>query len=181
MPGEVAPEGVMEGVRWGQIFLWKVYCPLCSSSIWQHLSGPEKQWLNTVHPYNAILIALLSILVFWVVCTHSVSYDSIGQGLKSRDLRKELSRCEVCILPFVLPKCKWRQDVRVQHLRFPCILKWDWKDYYKGLGSNVFLFVSNFQKENIHSPNNKNMEKGLRMKDNRTRFGRRVEGCTWGY
>lgn len=31
--GEVAPEapeGVMERVGWGEIFLWKVYCPLCS-------------------------------------------------------------------------------------------------------------------------------------------------------
>lgn len=146
-------------------------------SVWQ-LSGPEKQWLNTVHPYNAILIVLLSILVSWLVCTHSVSYDSIVQGLRPWHLWKEHDWCEDSFLPFVFPKSKWGQDVRVQHLRFLCLLKWDWKDYCKGLGSNVFLFISTLRK---YRQNNKNMKRGIRMKENRARFGRRVKGCTWGY
>ena len=155
--------------------------PYVAFSVWQHLSGPEKQQLNTVHPYNVILVALLSILVSWLVCTHSVSYDSIGQGSRSRDLQKELSWCKVCVLPFVLPKSKWRQDVRVQHLRFPCLLKWVWKDYCEGLGSDILLFVSNLKKENTLSPNNKNMKRRIRMKENRATFGRRAKGCTWCY
>lgn len=116
--------------------------------VWWPLSGPERQWLNAVHPCNAIFIALLTILVSWLAFTHSVSYGSTGQRLQFRDLWKELSWCEICILPFVLPKSKWRQDVSVQHLRFPFLLKKDWKDYCKEFDSNVLLFISNFKKEN---------------------------------
>lgn len=49
-------------------------------------------------------------------------------------------------LPFVLPESKCRQDDRVQRLRFPCILKLNWTDCCKDLGSDVLLFVSSFKK-----------------------------------
>lgn len=49
-------------------------------------------------------------------------------------------------LPFVLPKSKCGQDDWVQHFRFPCILKLNWTDCCKGLGSTVLLFVSSFKK-----------------------------------